>query len=147
MRKETFGRLAGAAVVLGFAVGLASFPSDWPIPWRVAPAHAGDQVVPDEPPAPCTVKYTETTVGAGQCPGGQGSACETQTYTKTSTCVGTCNQEKPYCVSFEKTLQLVYRRSVYQGDCDPPSDCVLVDEEKRWEMITSVCICSATAPD
>lgn len=141
MRKETFARVRGAALVLGFAVGLACFPSHRGISWGVAPAYAGYQ----DPPS-CRVVALEITQGAGQCPGGPGSQCETQIYTKAAYCLGTCPQQEPYCVSFEKTWQLVYRKTIYEGDCDPPSDCKFKGQVGRYGFITTVCICSDHEP-
>jgi hypothetical protein len=91
-------------------------------PTPVMQASGASQARSGRPPLPCTVHVSERTTGAGQCPGGQGSACETQTYTKITWCAGTCPEDKPNCVYFERVWDVIYRQTVYEGDCDPPTD-------------------------
>jgi hypothetical protein len=133
MKREAFGRLRRVAVVLGCAAALASLP-----------LHAAEPAAQDPPP--CTVVTMIYISGAGQCPGGQGSACETQVYIKTAMCQGACPDQEPYCVPFESTWQLVYRKSIYAGDCDPPTDCKLTWELKLYDMLTTACVCSDVEP-
>jgi hypothetical protein len=93
----------------------------------------------------CTLITNEQTTGAGQCPGGYGSACESTTYTKTAMCNGDCPAKKS-CGAVESTTQVIYRQRTYSGNCSPPSNCTLVRETTLTSMIPSVCACVTSQP-
>lgn len=93
----------------------------------------------------CTVSDTQSTVGAGCCPGGSGSQCETRTWTRTSQCRGDCPPNKS-CAVFEEMTGLVYEQWVYSGNCNSPSNCIAREHTARMGWIITSCHCVNNKP-